>query len=113
MRVSQLRVQGLRCLADVSLEVGPDVNVFVGANGAGKTSLLEAVFLLSHGRSFRAGARDALLQRGAGTLSIYAELISAGSTPLRVGLGREGPRWLARLDGQTVPISSWSVRARW
>jgi DNA replication and repair protein RecF len=105
MRLSQLRVQGLRCLADVSLELGPDVNVFVGANGAGKTSLLEAVFLLSHGRSFRAGARDALLQRGAGALSIYAELTSADSPALRVGLGREGSRWLARLDGQTVPIS--------
>lgn len=105
MRLSQLRVQGLRCLADVSLELGPDVNVFVGANGAGKTSLLEAVFLLSHGRSFRAGARDALLQRGAGALSIYAELTSADSPALRVGLGREGSRWMARLDGQTVPIS--------
>jgi DNA replication and repair protein RecF len=105
VKVSRFRVQGLRCLADVSLELGPDVNVFVGANGAGKTSLLEAVFLLSHGRSFRAGAKDALLQRGAGALAIYAELVKTSSAPLRVGLGRDGQRWSARLEGQTVPIS--------
>ena len=105
MKVEKLRIQALRCLGDVSLEPGPGINVFVGANGAGKTSLLEAVFLLSHGRSFRAGARDALLQRGAGALTIYAELFRGDSRHLRVGLGREGQRWLARLDGQSAPIS--------
>lgn len=105
MRVEKLRIQALRCLDDVALEPGPGINVFVGANGAGKSSLLEAVFLLSHGRSFRAGARDALLQRGAGALAIYAELVRGDSRHWRVGLGREGQHWLARLDGQSVPIS--------
>ncbi|HTM29639.1 MAG TPA: AAA family ATPase, partial [Rhodanobacter sp.] len=56
MRIEQLRMRGLRCLSDVAIELDPAVNVFVGANGAGKTSVLEAVFLLSHARSFRAGA---------------------------------------------------------
>ncbi|MGA0587846.1 DNA replication/repair protein RecF [Dyella sp. KRB-257] len=105
MRVDKLRIQALRCLDDVTLEPAPGINVFVGANGAGKTSLLEAVFLLSHGRSFRSGARDALLQRGADTLSIYAELIRHGSTRRRLGLGREGSRWQGRLDGQGVRLS--------
>lgn len=105
MRVEKLRIQALRCLDDVSLEPAPGINVFVGANGAGKTSLLEAVFLLSHGRSFRAGARDALLQRGAEALTIYAELSGHHSVRRRVGLGREGQRWQGRLDGQNVPLS--------
>ena len=98
-------MQGLRCLGDVTLEPAEGLNVFVGANGAGKTSLLEAVFLLSHGRSFRAGAKDALLQRGAASLSIYSELRWCGERLRRVGLGREGTRWQARLDGQSVPLS--------
>lgn len=104
MRIEQLRVRGLRCLSGVEVELDPAVNVFVGANGAGKTSVLEAVFLLSHARSFRSGARDALLQRGAPQLSIFAELRHADDRASRVGLGRTGVRWEARIDGENVAI---------
>ncbi len=104
MRIEQLRMRGLRCLSDVAIELDPAVNVFVGANGAGKTSVLEAVFLLSHARSFRAGAKDALLQRGAPLLSIFAELRHDDGRASRVGLGRSGVRWEARVDGENVAI---------
>src|SRR6185312_1550279 len=80
-------------------------NVFVGANGAGKTSVLEAVFLLSHARSFRSGAREALLQRDMEQLSVFAELRHADGRGNRVGLGRGGgSRWDARVDGESVAI---------
>lgn len=105
MRVDQLRVQGLRCLTDVTVELSSGINVFVGANGAGKTSLLEAVFLLSHGRSFRVGARDALLQRGAGTLNIFASTHRGADVVHRLGLGREGNRWVARVDGEAASMT--------
>lgn len=104
MRIEQLRMRGLRCLSDVAIELDPAVNVFVGANGAGKTSVLEAVFLLSHARSFRAGAKDALLQRGAPLLSIFAELRHDDGRASRVGLGRSGMRWEARVNGENVAI---------
>lgn len=104
MRIEQLRMRGLRCLSDVAIELDPAVNVFVGANGAGKTSVLEAVFLLSHARSFRAGAKDALLQRGAPLLSIFAELRHDDGRASRVGLGRSGVRWEAKVDGENVAI---------
>lgn len=104
MRLGQLRVRGLRCLGDVSVELDPALNVFTGANGAGKTSLLEAVFLLSHARSFRSGAKEALLQRGASQLSIFAEVHHVDGRTGRVGLGRDGVRWEARLDGANVAI---------
>src|SRR5690348_4726660 len=68
MRLEQLRICGLRCLTDVSLVLDPAINVFIGDNGAGKTSVLEAAFLLSHARSFRSGAREALVQRGTAQL---------------------------------------------
>lgn len=104
MRLEQLRVRGLRCLGDISVELDPALNVFTGANGAGKTSVLEAVFLLSHARSFRSGAKEALLQRGASQLAIFAELHHVDGRTGRVGLGRDGVRWEARLDGANVAI---------
>ena len=104
MRFERLRVQGLRCLTDVSVELGEGIHVFVGPNGAGKTSVLEAAYLLSHGRSFRSGAREALLQRGSASLAVFAEALGANDSRRRLGLGREGSRWEARLDGAAVPL---------
>lgn len=104
MRFESLRIQSLRCLLDANLQLASGLNVLTGANGAGKTSVLEAAFLLSHGRSFRSGAREALLQRGAGGLSVYAELRDARQVIARLGIGREGPRWEARRDGASVPL---------
>lgn len=103
MRFESLRIQALRCLDEVVLPLGPGLNVLVGPNGAGKTSVLEAAFLLSHGRSFRSGARDALTQRGAARLSVFAELRQAQELA-RVGIGREGSRWEARIDGASVTL---------
>ena len=104
MRFIELRVQGLRSLAEVAVALGEGIHVFVGPNGAGKTSLLEAAFLLSHARSFRSGARDALLQRGQARLSVFAELQHADGRQQRLGLGRDGARWEARSDGASVTL---------
>lgn len=104
MRLEQLRAHGLRCLADNAIELDPALNVFVGANGAGKTSVLEAAFLLSHARSFRSGAKEALLQRGSSELSIFASLLHQDGRTSRVGLGRRGSRWEAKVNGEGVAI---------
>ena len=99
VRLEQLRIRGLRCIDDASVPLDSAINLFVGANGAGKTSLLEAAFLLSHGRSFRSGAKDALLMRGAVQMSVFAEVVHASGQTRRIGLGRSGARWEAKVDG--------------
>ena len=104
MKIERLHLQKFRCIGDLSLELAPGFNVLIGANGAGKTSVLEAAFLLSHGRSFRSGARDALVQRGASGLNIFSSIRHDDGTARRLGLGREGARWDARLDGEIVSV---------
>lgn len=109
MYFRRLHVQGLRSLDDVDLALSTGMNVFVGANGAGKTSVLEAAYLLSHGRSFRAGTRDVLVQRGARRLQVFGE-VSLGQRVHRLGLGREDGRWQARVDGSTATSLGQLVR---
>ena len=104
MKLERLRIQGLRCLTDVELDLSDGLHVLVGPNGAGKTSVLEAAFLLSHGRSFRSGAREALLQRGENTLSVFGEWRHADGHAIRLGLGRTGSRWEARIDGEKASL---------
>lgn len=104
MQLDRLRIENLRLIEALDLELLPGWNLFLGANGAGKTSLLEAAFLLSHGRSFRSAARDALTRRGTGGFSVYGELATAKGGVERVGIARVGGRLEARLNRESVPV---------
>ncbi|HSK59844.1 MAG TPA: AAA family ATPase, partial [Actinomycetospora sp.] len=53
MYVRQLSVTDFRSWERADLTLAPGVSVLVGANGQGKTNLLEAIYLLVTGRSFR------------------------------------------------------------
>ena len=101
MPLSQVRIQSFRCLDSVELELHPQRNYFFGANGAGKTSLLEAIHLLGRGRSFRTRQNRRLIRHGDPGFSVYAEFHSEGlRRRLGVALAGEGLR--LRLDGETV-----------
>lgn len=43
MHISQIRLKNFRCYEDVEIEFHPRFNIFVGINGTGKTSALEAL----------------------------------------------------------------------
>jgi len=53
MRVESLRLRGFRNYADACADFDPGINVISGPNAQGKTNMLEAVYLLCGGRSFR------------------------------------------------------------
>ena len=78
MRLTRLDIQRLRCLHDVQLCPAPGLNLITGGNGAGKTSLIEAVHLLGYGRSFRGRVRDGLIRTGVPHLSLYAVWLDCG-----------------------------------
>ncbi|HEY0179263.1 MAG TPA: DNA replication/repair protein RecF [Dokdonella sp.] len=104
MHLSELRIADFRNIEQVELELSPRWNFFVGANGSGKTSLLEAAYVLSHGRSFRATAKEALIRWGRAEYTVFGELVrSAGR--VGVGISRGGGGLEARVGGASVPIA--------
>ena len=103
MILTQIQVRQLRCLVDVELAPAPGLNLITGANGAGKSSLIEAVHLLGYGRSFRGRVRDGLIRTGASHLEVYAEWLDRGRQSHRAGLRHAGATWEARLDGAPAP----------
>ena len=102
MQFVRLVIDDLRCFQHQDVVLQPGINVFVGGNGTGKTSLLEAAHLLSHGRSFRAGAAEALLRRGAPSWTVHAEIRRTAERVQFLGLTRNADGWQARVDGQPV-----------
>ena len=53
MAITHLLVDGFRNLENDRISLNSDFNVIVGDNGSGKSSFLEALFFLGHGKSFR------------------------------------------------------------
>lgn len=94
MPLGWFRAEHFRCLSGIELELDPGINLFVGPNASGKTSLLEAVFFLSRGRSFRSRRRDALIAYGqeAFTLSGLSQTTPVPAV-LGVRAGRSGTEW--------------------
>jgi DNA replication and repair protein RecF len=101
MHLVSLTVEHLRCLEALALEPAAGINFLLGDNGAGKTSILEAIHLLACGRSFRGGQNEALIQRGQNTLRVVARLHSEGLERI-LGLERSPRTWKAKLDGENV-----------
>ena len=64
MRLLSLEVQNYRNIASASLTPGRELTVLCGNNGQGKTNLLEAIWLLTGGKSFRGGKDAELVRRG-------------------------------------------------
>lgn len=72
MPYRQLSIQGFRSYSKHDITLTPGVNIVVGPNGSGKTNLLEALYVISTGTSFRAADRD-LVQHDAEWFRIEAQ----------------------------------------
>lgn len=104
MTLTELRIENLRCIEQAELHFGPGTNLIFGANGAGKTSLLEAVFLLGRGRSFRSRLNDRLLPHtgGAEFGRVVGRVVGSEPTPHTIGVEiRRNGGTEVRLDGAT------------
>lgn len=97
---------GLRNLAEATLSLSPCFNLFFGNNGSGKTSLLEAVYLLTTGRSFRAPRAEEFISYQASSCILSGQLQSANQEDWgkqsRLGIMRDRTGGLVmRVDEKT------------
>lgn len=103
VHLTRLDIAGLRRFDRVSLAPGPGLNLLTGDNGAGKTSVLEALHLMAYGRSFRGRVRDGLIRTGAEAIEVFVEWQEAGTARSRkAGLRHGGQTWEGRLDGTNI-----------
>ncbi len=84
MALAELAVDNLRCIVHADLRLAPGISLIYGSNGSGKTSLLEAMFLLGRGRSFRTRSSERLIRLGQPGLTVFGR--TADDTPHRIGV---------------------------
>lgn len=72
MLLEKLSLKNFRNHEDQSFTFTSGINLIYGKNGVGKTSILEAIYLLSTGKSFRTPSLDTLIRKGSSNFLIQA-----------------------------------------
>ena len=104
MLLSKVEITSFRNLASVELDLCPGFNMFYGNNGAGKTSLLEALYYLGMGRSFRSSLASRIIMHSQDKFTIFglaqndddSVKIPVGIERARTGVGQ------IRIAGQNI-----------
>jgi DNA replication and repair protein RecF len=101
MTLRSVQVTDFRCLHRADLDFDPHFTLISGPNASGKTSLLEAVYVLGRGRSFRTRRLEPLIRSGAERMMVVGE---AALPERQVTLGVEGSAagLRARVNGERV-----------
>lgn len=113
MPLTRLTLTDFRSYADASIAPGPGFVVLTGANGAGKTNVLEAVSLLAPGRGLRGAAPGAMARKGGGGgFAVSAQLDASGAAvDLGTGTRADAPeRRIVRINGAS---SSAAAMGEW
>ena len=109
MSLSSISIKNVRNLQDATINLSESLNFICGENASGKTSLLESIYLLSTGRSFRTRHIDNIIRRD----SPDRELIVFGkvkSADLHITESSVGVR-KSSLNGSEIRIAGQSVKS--
>ncbi|WP_251358544.1 DNA replication/repair protein RecF [Kangiella sp. TOML190] len=89
MQIQQLKIGQLRNIRSCQLELSQQLNIFYGSNGAGKSSLLEAIYTLGNGRSFRTARHAKVIQEGMDSFNVFAQFRTDQPHSQKIGLIRQ------------------------
>ncbi len=103
MHITSLHLRSFRNIGEERIELSPAFNLFVGPNAQGKTNVVEAVGLLSIGRSFRTSEFRDMIQWKSPTGAVRAQTVGeAGGDDLHVTLD-ESRKTFLRNQKRTRP----------
>ncbi|GLP97675.1 DNA replication/repair protein RecF [Paraferrimonas sedimenticola] len=99
MSLRQLSLHNFRNFDSARLALADGLNLIYGDNGSGKTSLLEALYFLGMGRSFRSHLSQRMIRNDTSQTTVFAE-VRQGDTIHKVGIARDrAGETQIRIDG--------------
>lgn len=109
MALLKIDIADVRNIESASLSPGEGLNLLFGANGSGKTSVLEAIYLLSRGKSFRSPQAHRVIRFDQAFLTVSGRVGRPGAgTSVGVRLGRSERE--VRVDGRGCDSSAQLIR---
>lgn len=112
LQVDEIRMVNLRCHEQFSCHFESGINLLTGQNGSGKTTILEAVYMMAYGRSFRQARDPQLVRWGERDFRIgstwhrYGPLhVQVAGKPGRTEITLQGRKVSQRRElGDTLPV---------
>ncbi|ELH0900232.1 DNA replication/repair protein RecF [Vibrio cholerae] len=93
MPLSRLMIQQFRNIKACDIRLSAGFNFLIGPNGSGKTSVLEAIYLLGHGRSFKSSLTGRIIQNECSELFVHGRIcehsLSSDQFELPVGINKQ------------------------
>lgn len=102
MYIKQLDIRQVRNLNDVKINPGIRCSYIYGDNASGKTSVLEAIYLLSVARSFRTTHIKHVISHDSAHLQVFARIQNMSNESSALGLERSAKKTRIRINGSDV-----------
>jgi DNA replication and repair protein RecF len=99
--LTAITIDNFRCIEHASLDFDSRSTGIIGDNASGKTSLLEAIYFLGHGRSFRSPQAEKLKRTGTSFFRVVGRLATPRGL-LTAGLEHSQGRTQGHLAGQGI-----------
>ncbi|MDO6566747.1 DNA replication/repair protein RecF [Alteromonas sp. 1_MG-2023] len=88
MKLDKVQLTNFRNISSATLTPSPALTIIRGVNGSGKSSLVESIFYLGFGRSFRTSKHSSVIKTGEEEFSVFASCRNEDSEKLNVGFQR-------------------------
>jgi DNA replication and repair protein RecF len=98
MALLSAQIEQFRCIEHAELDLDSRATLITGPNGSGKTSVLEALYVLGRGRSFRTARLDTAVRHGQKQARVVGALERAGRR-LIVGVETGQGETIAHIGG--------------
>ncbi|ORU92218.1 MAG: DNA replication protein RecF [Cycloclasticus sp. symbiont of Bathymodiolus heckerae] len=105
MSLVDIQIQDVRNINRIHFQPSAGLNIIVGPNGSGKTSLLESLYILSRARSFRTQNINKVLSHGKSKLIVFSKL-DDGETIKKIAIQKNKVETVIRINGKTEKKAS-------
>ena len=105
MSLVDVHIKGVRNIDTAQLKPSGGLNIIIGPNGSGKTSILESLYLLSRARSFRTHNIKKVINKSQLHLMVYAQL-SEQAVQHKLAVKKDSSSTIIRVDGKSQKKSS-------
>ena len=88
MPLDQLRIYNARNLKEYKLQLYPSFNIFFGSNGAGKTTILESIYLLLRSRTFRSSRYKTFINDNSSDCTVFSRFTALNGNDFTLAISR-------------------------
>ncbi|AFT66044.1 DNA replication/repair protein RecF [Cycloclasticus sp. P1] len=105
MSLVDVQIKDVRNIENIIFQPSPKLNIIVGPNGSGKTSILESLYILSRARSFRTQNITKVLSHNKDSLIVFAQLAYVNVSH-KIAIKKNKHKTIIRINARSEKKSS-------